>query len=165
MPMGLARRVHFSPLLSSVLEAPGILGRLAELKLKQETSSHEPSLRRCLGHYGVFKKCMTAAQENTTEPSVLENDPHRAPPKSRHASETHPRRSQITTAINGIVHRSSASITAPESDEHELSRVQARGSEKSSSTASRSHHAAPKMFFGWNPFARFKQKLYDRSVG
>ncbi|KAL2809176.1 hypothetical protein BJX63DRAFT_369920 [Aspergillus granulosus] len=28
-------------------------------------SSHQPNLRRCLGHQGVFNKCVTAAQEQT----------------------------------------------------------------------------------------------------
>ncbi|KAL4959923.1 uncharacterized protein BDV14DRAFT_154546 [Aspergillus stella-maris] len=166
--MALARKVRFAePLLSSVLEVPRSLGRLAEVKLEQETSAHQPSLRRCLGHYGVFQKCLNAAQEIAESASVRDECPPKAPPKSplrpQSPSETSPARPNITSAIKGIITRRSASAPAlengstPEPENNELSRVQARGNSENS-RISRSHKVAPKMFLGLNPFARYKHK-------
>ncbi|KAL4990974.1 hypothetical protein BDW68DRAFT_153075 [Aspergillus falconensis] len=158
-----ARRVHLEPLLSSVLETPSILGRLAQLKLKEETSSVEPSLRRCLGHRHVFNKCVTATSQgtityparNTTRPQPgFGIDPKPASPKTQ---------AQITNIVKGIVHRRLSPEPCPESDE--LRRVQARGAAGPSSTESRTDDAAPRIFLGLNPFARFKQRKLGKSLG
>lgn len=162
--MVLARSARFEPLISSVLEQPGILGRLAELKLRREESSHEPSLRRCLGHHGVFRKCMTAAiqEDSSTQPRPFQADTHKTPPKRRHASETTPFRSQVAIAIKGMVHRNSSSVTLYGSSE--LSRVQAHESTKPPSMAPWSYIAMPKALLGHNPFARLKHKIHDKAV-
>lgn len=154
--MVLARSARFEPLISSVLDQPGILGRLAKLKLRREASSHEPSLRRCLGHHGVFRKCMTAAsqEDSSTQPGPFQADPHKTPPKTRHASETTTLRSQIAIAIKGMVRRSSSSV--PLDGSSELSRVQARGTIKPPSVTPQ---------IGHNPFSRLKQRIYDKAVG
>lgn len=166
--MVLGRSARFEPLISSVLEKPGILGRLAELKLRREASSHEPSLRRCLGHHGVFRKCMTAATQETeegssTKPGPVQADPRETPPKTRNASRTTPLRAQITIAIRGIVHRNSSSV--PLGGSSEVSRVQAHETAEPPSMASRRYHATPKSLLGHNSFGRLKQKIYDKAVG
>ncbi|KAL4952343.1 hypothetical protein BDW69DRAFT_167969 [Aspergillus filifer] len=166
--MALARKVRFAePLLSSVLEVPRSLGRLAEVKLEQETSAHEPSLRRCLGHYGVFQKCLDAAQEIAESATVRDESPPKASPKSplrpQSPSETNSARSNITNTIKGIIIRRSASTPAAESgstfepENNELSRVQARDTSKNSRVP-RSHKIASKMFLGLNPYAQYKLK-------
>ncbi|KAL4980430.1 hypothetical protein BDW66DRAFT_125200 [Aspergillus desertorum] len=159
-----ARRVHIEPLLPSILEIPNFLGRLAQVKLKEETSSVEPSLRRCLGHHGVFNKCVTAALESSTTQPVMSTirprlasriDHKPAPPKTRRASGPHPVRAQIVSMFRGLIHRR----PRPEPS-HELMRVQARDAADSSSTGSRKNHAAPRMLLGLNHFAIFRQKRF-----
>ncbi|KAL5003703.1 hypothetical protein BDV10DRAFT_153970 [Aspergillus recurvatus] len=165
-----ARRVHLEPLLSSVLEIPNILGRLAQVKLREETSSVEPSLRRCLGHHGVLNKCVTATLEssptqphrNTTRPqSASRIDPKPAPRRTRRASEPHHIRGQILNIIKGLVHRRPSPEPLPGNDE--LMLVQARGAAESSSTGSRKTHAAPGILLGLSYFARLRQKNVEKS--
>ncbi|KAL4785904.1 hypothetical protein BJX76DRAFT_323010 [Aspergillus varians] len=155
--MLLARGLYFEPLLSSFLQTPGILRELAAVKLKREASSQEPSLRRYLGHHGVLKRCMTAAEEDTAQPAALRDDP----PKSRHASEIRPVRAQLTSAIKGIVYRNPPSVPLP--GNQELSHVQARGTTKPNNRAS-SYGATPRVFLVLNPFVRLKKKMYDKHV-
>ncbi|KAL2868583.1 uncharacterized protein BJX67DRAFT_45612 [Aspergillus lucknowensis] len=147
--------------LSSVLVTPKILGRLAAAKLKEEASSQEPSLRRWLGHHGVFQKCNKAAEECTTHPV--------APRAGVHAifcgtqTERPSMRTQITGALKalGRCNQNPAQVQ----DTNDLSRVQAKCAKESTRTNSRNHLSASRAFQGLNPFAKFKQRVEDKAVG
>lgn len=159
--MVLARGIQLEPSLASVLGAPNVLGKLAVVKLRRESSSHEPNLRRCLGHHGVFQKCLTA----TERPAQIvgpKNDPPKAVSKPRRASETisAPIRAHITTVFKAIIQRRQEPRSIPENND--LSRVQARGLTQQSNTA-RSLHPS-KILSGFNPFARLKQRMSDQAV-
>ncbi|KAL4808822.1 hypothetical protein BDV18DRAFT_157759 [Aspergillus unguis] len=163
--MVLGRRVHFKPPASSVLEVPGILGRLAEVKLQRETSSDEPSLRHYLGHSGVFRKCLTAAEEEAEQPVAvkLKKEPYPAPPKP-HQFNTHHIRAQVIKTMKAIVTRRPVSQPLVDNlNEIDLTRGQARGPAMSETVPR--HHSASKLYLGYNPFTRLKQKIYDKSVG
>ncbi|KAJ0416570.1 hypothetical protein BJY00DRAFT_230025 [Aspergillus carlsbadensis] len=163
--MGLARGV-----LSSVLGVPDVLGQLAAVKLKQEASSHQPNLRRCLGHHGVFIKCVSATQEHTP-PSRREasNGRHVAFAKPQRTAATPNKRAQISGAFKSIGRRRAASQLAhqdiPENstENNTLSRVQARAANETSNTSVR-NQTRSRTFQGLNPFIKLKQMMSDKAV-
>ncbi|KAL5343448.1 hypothetical protein BJX70DRAFT_354190 [Aspergillus crustosus] len=166
--MVLARGAQrFEPILSSVLGTPDILGRLAAMKLDQEVSSHEPSLRRCLGHHGVFKRCVTATEETSNGTNTTPAPSKKVScPKPRRSSEGHSIRVHITGTIKGIIHRRSTPAVAPEKSNdmtHALSRVQAHATTTSSNTPSSAFGSA-RTFLGLLPFVRLKQRSSDKAV-
>ncbi|RDW72323.1 uncharacterized protein DSM5745_07495 [Aspergillus mulundensis] len=174
-----ARRIHFEPFLSSVLEVrANVVGRLAQVKLEAESNAVEPSLRRCLGHHGVFKKCVTASLDSHTQPakpakpssrpaSRIEPEPTSPAPKPRHAPEPRFVGVQVANLFKGFTRYRVPSVSIPKSnpEDNDLIRVRAHGAWESSSVALKSNHASPKMFFGLNPFARFKHKRGNKTTG
>ncbi|KAB8278488.1 hypothetical protein BDV30DRAFT_142723 [Aspergillus minisclerotigenes] len=124
-------------------------------KLQKESFSPTPDLRRCLGHHGVYRKCVQAAQEAASQPihasyGVNNNKYHTTPDNAtKHepttTTTTLPIRSQITQAIKAIAQRRhiSASSIKPEND---LIRVPSRTSPRKSNMAD-SLQCRVKLFF------------------
>ncbi|KAL4881019.1 hypothetical protein BJY04DRAFT_218538 [Aspergillus karnatakaensis] len=164
--MVLARGAQrFEPLVSSVFGNPNILGRFAAVKLEQEAASHEPSLRRFVGHHGVFRKCVTATEETPRESHTTSASPKReTQTKPRRSSKKESIRGQITSAMKSIIHRRSTPAAVSETNNlsHALSRVQAQDNTVFSKPSPRT---SVRTFIGLIPFARLKQRSSGKSVG
>ncbi|KAB8075367.1 hypothetical protein BDV29DRAFT_155721 [Aspergillus leporis] len=102
--------VH-TPSVTSNHNVPGrsSLAVISQGKLQKESISRTPDLRRCLGHHGVFRRCMKAAQEATSQPiqaprgdngegATLDNS-------AKHDSPVPPIHYQITRAIKAMTQR------------------------------------------------------------
>ncbi|KAL3442084.1 hypothetical protein BJX65DRAFT_287544 [Aspergillus insuetus] len=160
--MGLARGF-----LSSVLGAPDVLGQLAVVKLKQEASSHQPNLRRCLGHHGLLIKCVSATQEHTPPSSRdASSGRHVTFAKPQRATTTPNKRAQISDAFKSIGRRRAASQPVHQenvTEDNTLSRVQARAANETSNTGVRSQTSS-RTFRGLNPFMKLKQMMSDKAI-
>ncbi|KAE8144913.1 hypothetical protein BDV25DRAFT_165823 [Aspergillus avenaceus] len=118
-------RVH-SPM-SKDLDSPhrSALAVLSQGKLQRETKSHTPDLRRCLGHHGIFHKCVKAAQDEARQ-SIHTRFCENIAEDSRNSSTEHestasPIRAQITRAIKAMSQRRSSGASA--SPQNELIQV------------------------------------------
>lgn len=130
------------------------LAAISHGKLQKESFSPTPDLRRCLGHHGVYRKCVQAAQEAASQPihasyGVNNNKYHTTPDNAtKHentTTTTPPIRSQISQAIKAMTQRRhiSASSIKPEND---LIRVPSRTSPRKSNMAG-SLQCRVKLFF------------------
>jgi hypothetical protein len=161
--MGLARGF-----LASVLGAPDVLGQLAVVKLKQEASSHQPNLRRCLGHHGLLIKCVFATQEHTApSPLKASGGPHVTFSEPQRPTTTPNKRAQISGAFRSIGRRRAASQSAHlenVTENNTLSRVQARSANETSNTGARNQTSSSRTFRGLNPFMKLKQLMSDKAI-
>ncbi|KAB8261156.1 hypothetical protein BDV32DRAFT_148718 [Aspergillus pseudonomiae] len=110
---------------ASRVSVPGrsSLAAISHGKLQKESFSPTPDLRRCLGHHGVYRKCVQAAQEAASQPvhascgvnsSKATTIPGNA---TKHRSTPPPIRSQITQAIKAMTQRRHVSACIkPEND-------------------------------------------------
>lgn len=113
------------------------LAAISQGKLQKESLSRTPDLRRCLGHHGVYRKCVQAAQEAASQPMQAPYgvDNSKAPTipsnATKHKSTAPPPiRSQITQAIKAITQR--RHVTAFIKPENDLIRVPAHASPRKS---------------------------------
>jgi hypothetical protein len=161
--MGLARGF-----LSSVLGAPDVLGQLAVVKLKQEASSHQPNLRRCLGHHGLLIKCVSATQEHTPpSPRKASSGRHVTFAESQPPASTPNKRAQISGAFKSIGRRRAAPQTVHVenvTENNALSRVQARGANETGNTGVRNQTFFSRAFRGLNPLMKLKQMMSDKAI-
>ncbi|OGM44676.1 hypothetical protein ABOM_007451 [Aspergillus bombycis] len=99
------------------------LAAISHGKLQKESFSPTPDLRRCLGHHGVFRKCVQAAQEAASQPAhascgVNSSKAIAIPGNAtKHRPAPPPIRSQITQAIKAMTQRRHVSaFIKPEND-------------------------------------------------
>ncbi|KAE8418696.1 hypothetical protein BDV36DRAFT_294919 [Aspergillus pseudocaelatus] len=124
---------------ASRVSVPGrsSLAAISQGKLQKESLSRTPDLRRCLGHHGVYRKCVQAAQEAASQPMQASHGVNnsQAPTipgnATKHKSTAPPPiRSQITQAIKAITQR--RHVTAFIKPENDLIRVPAHASPRKS---------------------------------
>lgn len=135
-------------------------GRLAVIshgKLRQESLSQTPDLRRCIGHHGIFRQCVIAEQEQHERRykalSVEEDTPRdvsnvSASTESEQSipSAPPPIRSQITRAVKAMTQRRFAS--APKTPKNEQQRDMADCAAHKSHLIIRTRERAFRLFPG-----------------
>ncbi|KAB8220897.1 hypothetical protein BDV33DRAFT_87699 [Aspergillus novoparasiticus] len=133
------------------------LAAISHGKLQKESFSPTPDLRRCLGHHGVYRKCVQAAQEAASQPihasygvnnnkyhTIPDNATKHEPTTTTTTTTTPPIRSQITQVIKAMTQR--RHISASIKPENHLIRVPSHTSPRKSNMAG-SLQCRVKLFF------------------
>ncbi|KAB8232880.1 uncharacterized protein BDW43DRAFT_300647 [Aspergillus alliaceus] len=160
-----ASRVNLhAPFIASETNVHGrpSLAVISQGKLRKESISRTPDLRRCLGHNGVFRRCMKAAQEAASEPILTSCGESSKGASStittKHESTTRHIRSQITTALGAMTHRRYArTSTKPE---NEMSSVRVHASLQKRNVVS-SLQCRVRLLFGRRPLPDRKSLWSD----
>ncbi|KAE8325697.1 hypothetical protein BDV39DRAFT_194097 [Aspergillus sergii] len=144
------------------------LAAISHGKLQKESFSPTPDLRRCLGHHGVYRKCVQAAQEAASQPihasyGVNNNKCHTIPDNAtkHEPTTTPPIRSQITQAIKAMTQR--RHISASIKSENHLIRVPSHTSPRKSNMAG-SLQCKVKLFFS-RKFLLEERPLWQDAAG
>lgn len=136
--------------MTSAVSPRASTGRLAAIshgKLRQESSSQAPNLRRCLAHQGILQQCVRAAQEQTDQhlkkfggDAATANEPGTGIQTVPSASKSSPIRSQIIKAVKAMAQNRYTS--APRQRQPPLPRPASEVSEKASLTIRTRQHAS-----------------------